>query len=404
MAESKGFFYFLFFWTAGVSTLFMWNSALSLTGYFNNRIESAIDFQYPFYFSFGSFVAFLLYKFFFKLMSFKVFMLALPCVTSGLFFSVFLIAEYLTKGSLKKYLFLAMITVAGFFNSLLQTRLMGYIFSFTFKEISAFNSGTALAGILTTLVSIANQLFFDSFSPDLTEEERNKAFFIQGVLYMVFNGLVLFFVMFVFTRWIRTKMDVEIKDDSATVSNGSIEDRTILKEEKEQAPGLFEVLLKIPDFFLHMIWIYAVSLSLFPTLTINMGLSEKGLNVGPPLVVLIFNVGDMVGKYIYSHLELKSKPGLFTINLCRIALVGFGAYVFRGSTPDPTLVNKAYITVPLLLILSISNGYLTSGLFSVSAAQVAPAELDANGFWMTLGLLFGITYGTLTTLVGVNSG
>ena len=52
--------HYIFFWTAGIATLFLWNCMLSLTGYLKTRVDKTVDDYYGFCFNFGGFIAFFL--------------------------------------------------------------------------------------------------------------------------------------------------------------------------------------------------------------------------------------------------------------------------------------------------------------------------------------------------------
>ena len=174
--ESRPLIHWVFFWTAGIGTLFVWNCVLSLSDYLANRYDEHASKYYPFFYNIGGFLSFLVFDMIYKRISFKNIIMGAPIVLVIIFVMIFVVGEMWEGASSMKFGFLlAIILIAGFFNSMMQTTLIRYSFGFTFIEISYYNTGTALVGLLTNAIALINAL---SLQPD--------DYFMKGLLYLIF--------------------------------------------------------------------------------------------------------------------------------------------------------------------------------------------------------------------------
>ena len=140
--------------------------------------------------------------------------------------------------------------MAGFINSMMQTTLIRYSFGFTFVEISYYNTGTALVGLLTNVIALINAL---SLKPD--------DFYLKGLLYLVFQIVVLIIVLLVFMRYCTVCMtSPEASDNTKSIKSES----TINQIDEETAsrykvhipePSLISTMMLISGFFFNMILI-----------------------------------------------------------------------------------------------------------------------------------------------------
>lgn len=102
--------------------------------------------------------------------------MGVPFILVAIFIAIFLVGELFEGASQGKFIFLlAIVLVGGFFNSLMQISIIRYTFTFTFIEISYYNTGTAIVGLLTSGIAFINAL---SLQPD--------NYFMKGLLYLIF--------------------------------------------------------------------------------------------------------------------------------------------------------------------------------------------------------------------------
>ncbi len=406
--NKKSTLHYLFFWTSGIATLFVWNSVLSLTDYFQYRFSASADKYYPFFFTIGGFVAFLFFDVIMKRMKLKTVMMAVPSLLVVIFIVIFALGElYKELNDTKFAIMLALTTVSGFFNSIMQTGLIRYAFGFSFVEISYYNTGTALVGVIVNIIALINSLIFvkTDASP---ADEVSQQFFWKGLIYTVFQVVALGAVLVIFGKYAAVYMkedpdapepQPQLEGEMISVQGGSATTTGLQLPE----PKLWSTLSIISPHFFNMILIYAITLGVYPGFTFAMGLGWSNFGTSIQVILLIFNLGDMFGKYLYSQLPMKAGPAPLFSSLARVLFVVFVVVLFNDSTTHPGLIGQWWVTALYVSSLAISNGYLTSALFSQSSERVPDRHKKNSGFLMTLGLLLGLTYGSLTILLGTKS-
>lgn len=391
----------VFFWTAGLSTLFVFNCILSQVSWFQNRFHEKAGFQIPFFFNAGSFTAFLVFDKIMGVLGFKRAILSIPALLVIISTLIFLLGEHMEKTPSKYYCLIPLIAFAGFSNSILQTTLIKYTFEFTYVEITAYNSGTALVGCFANLIAMANAYFL----------QGDDKLALQALIYLAFQGITLIAIIAIFLKYciecygkqLRSEaesiasMDKQLVDTVIEVSPSQVSDRLLTPDTR-----LKDTLLVILPYFFNMILVYTITLGIFPGFNFALGIGWKNsdtFGVSIQIILLAFNVGDFVGKWIYGLLPMKDNifPQLFS--LLRIGFVVFIVYAFVGSGHSE-LVDKAWLTLSYTFLLAVTNGYITSALFSLSSERAPPAHKSNSGFLMTLALLFGLTYGGLIAAFG----
>lgn len=381
--------HYIFFWTAGVGTLFVWNCVLSLTDYFANRYNPQASKYYPFFYNLGGFSAFLAFSQIVKRISFKHIIMGVPIILVVIFIAIYVVGEYYETVNTGKFsIFLALVTIGGFFNCILQTSLIGFSFAFTFIEISYFNTGTALVGIITNLIALVNTLIFDA---DQTPGKESEKYAKKGLVYLIFQIIALIIILGIFWIYCKTCHDLLPKLERNAVV------QTENAKPSEPQPSLLSTMMLIIGFFTNMILIYTITLSIYPSFNFALGL-EWDSPAYIQIVLLIFNVGDLIGKFLYSKISVKDGPLPQLLSLARIVYTIFIVIAFGGD--GQSSLYKWWINAIFTGTLAISNGYLTSCLFSLSSERVPDRHKKNSGFLMTLGLLSGLTYGSLVILLG----
>lgn len=404
-AQKQPAIHYIFFWTAGLSTLFVFNCFLSQLSWFKSRFDDRADFQISFFFTGGSFMAFLVFDKIMYILGFKRAILIIPGLLVVISTVIFLIGEHIEKSKSKYYSLVPLIVFAGFANSILQTSLIKYTFEFSYKEITAYNSGTALVGILANLIAIANAYFLQG--------EDNLA--LQALIYLAFQAIVLIIVMVIFLKYILVSyrkqvrsesesiasMDKQLVDTIVDVSPSQVDDNVLAPDTR-----LIDTLKMIAPFFFNMILVYTITLGIFPGFNIALGIGWTDgatFGVSIQIILLSFNIGDFFGKWMYGHLPLKDNLVPHIISLSRFAFVGFIFYMFAGAG-HPEFANKAWLNLSFSFILAVTNGYVTSALFALSSERVPINHKSNSGFLMTLALLFGLAYGSLCAAFGSSDG
>lgn len=396
ITEKAPLIHWVFFWTAGASTLFVWNCVLSLTDYLESRFDPKASKYYPFFYNFGSFFAFLVYDLVAPRVSFKRQIMAVPVMVVAIFIVIFMLGEHNVEPSSTKFAsMLSLLVVQGFANSLMLTTLMRYTFEFTYIEISCYTGGTALVGILTTLIAMMNGFLL-----------KQDDYYHKGLYYLIFQVACLVFILAVFSKYLTTSYTAEVQDPSNTLQSkvlieGEELGVTVTGDHKLiPHPSFWSTTKIIAPFMFNMILIYTISLSIFPKLTIDMGLNWKN-PVFIQVVLLIFNIGDFIGKSIYAKLPMADGPLPLILSLLRIVMSMMVVFIF-GEPSMPGMRDHWHLTSTFTMLLAISNGYLTSAFFSLGSERAPENHKQNAGFLMTFCLLLGLIYGSLCMILGTD--
>ena len=373
--------HYLFFWTAGMAFLLVWNCILSLTYYLQARIDPNIDKYYGFGYISGGFLAFFCVDTIKRLISFKTLLMSVPCFLIGLFIGAILLAEMVNGGdpsSLKLVVFLGLCVCMGFINAVANTALVRYYFRFSYVEVSFANSGNAFAGVLSNFVALMLTYMIDE--KQLTE---------TGIIYLAFGIVMLVVSLVIFWKYFE--------------SGEALDDAHYSTPPMKKADNIpFKETFKLMNsFFFQMLLNYTICLSIFPAFNFSMGLGYTHPS-SYQYILLSYNLMDCIGKSLYAKLPMKDNALPHIIGLVRVGYVGFVLYLFAGDG-HPEFINKAWITLTFVTTLALSNGYMTSAYFSLSSERVSSKHQSNSGFLMTVGLLLGLTYGSTTMLVGKKS-
>lgn len=383
--EKKPAIYWVFFWCSGVATLFVWNAVVSQTAYMRNRFDQSADKVYPSYYFLGGLIAFILYFKMLGSVSFKDKITIVPSILVTISIAIYYIGEYAPKNSTKFGVLMALCFSDGFFSAIIQTTLISYSFLFGRFEIAYCSAGGALVAIFINLISMANELAF-----------KEDEYHIKGLLYLVFQISTLSLLLVVFgTYCFRRKEDLKrlIVDTPRQLAEGLMNAEQ--REESSKQPSLLSTLAIIRPFFFNLIFTYTVTLSIFPGMCLDLGLNWSS-PAASQVILLCFNTFDCLGKTLFSVYKLSDNATPHLLCLSRSIFVAFVVLVF-GTYSYPELQNKAWITVGFTSIFSLSNGYLTAALFTLSAMRCPKEHKDNAGFLMTMALTTGLFYGALCT-------
>jgi hypothetical protein len=149
-----------------------------------------------------------------------------------------------------------------------------------------------------------------------------------------------------------------------------------------------------PLFFILMLC-FTSTLSTFPSLCFAAPIFPKD---GFAIPLLIFSFGDFLGRLVYGYMPIKD--GMFPLFYVVIrAVVINGMYYFITIQAWDDLMGNWVINYILILLLSLTNGHMTSACFNMAPARVADRLKKHSGFIMTMGLLLGLWYGAFVSLV-----
>lgn len=383
--EKKPCIYWVFFWCSGIATLFVWNAVVSQTDYMKNRFDQSADKIYPSYYFLGGLIAFILYFRMLGSMSFKNKITIIPSILVTISIAIYYLGEYAPKNSTKFGFLMALCFADGFFSAIIQTTLISYSFLFGRFEIAYCSAGGALVAIFINLISMANELAF-----------KEDDYHIKGLLYLVFQISTLCFLLLVFGVYcFKRKDDLKKLLSTATsqLAEGLLNPRQ--EADTDKKPSLWSTFLLIRPFFFNMIFTYTVTLSIFPGMCLDLGLNWSS-PAASQVILLCYSLFDCLGKTMYSIVKMSDTALPHVLCMCRAIFVAFMIYVY-GTYSHPDLQNKAWITLLFTSIFSLTNGYLTASLFTLSAMRCTKEHKDNAGYLMTLALTAGLFYGALCT-------
>ena len=384
-----------YFWTSGFAVLFVWSCLLSMTDYLKRRFDPECDKYIPFFFNFGGFLIFIVYGWLNKRISFRLQLILLPILLVIIFVVIILIGEkWDASGApfLKLATLLSLVTLSGSANGLLQTSIIRHAFKFTYLEISYYAGGNALSGIAVSGIALVS-----CFLIPADELFLNAMFYLAFVI-LVSIGLLYIFLKYLGGSYIRAEdyfdklAEMQTQQLATSISKSN-------PIESDDGPKYFQTLKKIQAYFFHMIFIFSVTLGVYPSMAFAMGLNMSHISFYQ-IILMIFNVGDVAGRYLYSKMPLSDNVVPHFLSLIRIGFVVYVVLMFDFTILAP-LINNPLCTFLFVFLLSSSHGYIQAGLFSLASERASTTkEKENSGFLMTLALIIGLSYGGLAILVG----
>jgi len=407
--------YAIFFWL-GIGTLLPWNMFITVNAYWDEKYRNVTESSngtiisgetedlaglWPGYLAVSSMVPnviFLILNGVFghkfktqpRLIVSLVFVIIL-----FIFTSVMVKIDTDTWQSTFMYLTLASVVAININAAIFQGGILGVAGKFPPSYMGAVFSGQAVGGIFasgTNVVVLA-----------LGATPTQAAFFCF-VLSVVFLGtaLVAYFVATrsEFYRHYLGEGDAQVHDDHKLLDNSP--------QHKTKIPvkvNPLSVLGSIWPYGLAVFLTFMVTLGCFPAITVRVkstvaeGLWPEKFFI-PVSCFLLFNVGDYLGRFLASMIQLP-KPGKFgatlTLILSLVRICFIPLFLFCNAVPGarsltPVLMESDTAYIIIMSIFSISNGYLGS-ICMMSAPQVVLDEEAQTAASLMVALL-GVGLGT----------
>lgn len=256
-----------------------------------------------------------------------------------------------------------------------------YTFNFSGNEISLFNAGTAVSGIIFSLLYIIVSLLDKD-----KDQNYDYVWWFLGVLTFTIS---LNFI--VFRKYIKNFLD---RKDDLTGETDALRE---IVENEEKNVNSSVVLKKILAMFFCLILCYAVTLACFPNLTLAVGsnwFGDNGAKQKSAVIALIFNVFDFFGKFSYKYLPMKDNIFVYIYSLLRIFFVFF--YVLAtDETLESGFFQTKFAGYGLLILMAFTNGHFTSVAYTLASERCENKLKKTCGFLMTVSLFIGLVYGGL---------
>jgi len=142
-----------FFIFTGISTLFVWNSVLSLTSYWSTKIAPGVQNYMGFPFMLGSFVCFFFFSSINSRISYIKQIILWPTLMTMIFFVYLAIGELIEDTTVKMTIFLIGCFIQGFLNNLVQMSQARFCMAWGEDEVRWYMGGTGIAGIGASLLN-----------------------------------------------------------------------------------------------------------------------------------------------------------------------------------------------------------------------------------------------------------
>ena len=426
----KPFLFSAFFWFAGMVTLATWNAVLSQNGYWCVKLQAGVDAFYPFVYFGGAVLNFFVYDLINSMISFKMQVIMIPCTQLVSFVAMFITCETMEAGTTAKLVVFQVICfIVGFVNNTLQTSVNKFCFNFRPKDITAMTSGTGLIGIVCAAIGLITNFTL----PDSPLWQ----YIIYQIYLTIFVGfsVVIFwlFIDFYYTKALINKKSDNYysgdnKVDTLKSSNDALSEDLVgpisyakpqmleknLMENNSTTNTMSEKVIDVinvgseretwaercvcfKDLFsmvFLVIQTYSTTLSIFPSLVFKNELMPAGPSGGFALVVLLYNIGDTIGKYIYNWIPLKDNVVLLIYVLLRSTIMP-AYYLLVACNVFEDYLRHWWLNYIVLVILSASNGHITSGAFNLAADRLEGANKRFAGFFMVMSLLLGQMNGSM---------
>ncbi|XP_056302191.1 equilibrative nucleoside transporter 2 [Danio aesculapii] len=426
-ALDKGGLVAVIFFLLGMGTLLPWNFFITAMTYFTDRLKNGNSTQPDSYmFSNNSVLLAQLPLLLFTLLNSILYQhIAEKIRIAGSMVAIlllFILTAILVKVDMDRDRFfsitMATIWFINMFGAILQGSLFGLVGKLPPRFSSVFMSGQAVAGIFSGLAMLFSNIF------ETNPESSALGYFITpcaATLLTLFCYLLLPHLRFAQTylEKVSTETADAVKEPSANGSEtvkvklndlghefndiGETEACEKLNEfnheqtEKSTVPQVFR---KIWVMALCVTCVFAVTLSVFPAITINTkpsGFFEGKNNIFVPLCsFLVFNVMDWIGRSLTSCLQWPSmKSRLFPIFvLSRVVFIP--ALMLCNVQPRnylPVVFNHDMAYIILMSLFAISNGYLACLSMSYAPQLVRPKDAETAGALMTFFLALGLSLG-----------
>ncbi|KAF7653533.1 hypothetical protein LDENG_00081700 [Lucifuga dentata] len=416
----------------GVGTLLPWNFFITATQYFNERLATpnvttngtsgttSKDYNYDNWMTLLSQLPLLLFT---LLNSFLYQWVRARLRIAFSLFSIFLLftlTAALVQVPLEPDTFfsvtMATIWFINTFSAVLQGSLFGVVGLFPPRYSTLFMSGQGLAGIFAALAMLLSIL------SNADKSSAALGYFITpcvatlGTLlcYLLLPNLE--FARFYLNRSQPDQMEtakelLSIADEKALNNNGDPEASSKFLSKPEENPehsSVLAVFRKIWLMALCVTCVFAVTLSVFPVITVRVQTVYKENTAWDKVFTcvccfIIFNAMDLVGRSAPSLIQWPSKksPLFPAAVLSRLLFIPLLMMCNVQNSRLTILFHHDCAFVTIMALFSFSNGYLASLCMSYAPQLVRCKDCETAGSLMTFFLVLGLALGaSLSFLLG----
>ncbi|GAB2285327.1 Epsin-3, clathrin recruitment and traffic between the Golgi and endosome [Dionaea muscipula] len=379
-------------WLLGNGCLLCWNSMLTIEDYYGNI--------FPNYHS--SRVLTLVYQpfDFFPLAILTYYEARINTRLRNLVgYSLFVVSAFMVlvlnlatggKGGIGPFIGICIISGAfGLADALAQGGMIGDLSFMPPVLLQSFLAGLAASGALTSALRLITKAAFESSTDGL-----RKGALLFFAISASFSLVCVLLYAFVFPRlpivkYYRSKAAVEgSKTVVADLAAGGIHEPRIEGEKGAKDIDRLstkQLFVQNVDYALDLFLIYLLTLSIFPGfLDEDTGKHKLGSWYALVLIAM-YNVWDLIGRYLPLLIMLKSRIGLMSASLARFLLIPCFYYTAKYG-------DQGWI-IMLTSVLGITNGYLIVCVMTTAPEGYKGPEQNALGNILIMCLVAGIFVG-----------
>ncbi|KAK5643124.1 hypothetical protein RI129_006969 [Pyrocoelia pectoralis] len=276
-------------------------------------------------------------------------------------------------------------------SAILSGSLFGIVGKFSPKYITAVFGGQALGAIFTAIVQIMALAI-------------GASSILSGFIYYMVGNVVIVISLFVYVMLtkaiyfkfhIATKMGTELHEFSNELLRPQlINHKMILKKIWKFAASVFSI--------------FCVTLSVYPGIAALIESESKGkawndIYFVPVITYLLMNCCDYTGRILASLIQWPKKGSLL-LALCVIRLGFIPLFLLCNVQPRqhlPVIFNRDYYYVIIMVLFSISNGYLGNLAMMCAPRVVKNHEKEIASSMMAIFLGLGLTVGSAISIIFV---
>lgn len=208
-----------------------------------------------------------------------------------------------------------------------------------------------------------------------------------------------------------------IQPEDLSVINEEVEDKVCITRINETEEGksinqevqkksqshIWNVFKKIQPMPILVWLIYVQTFMVFPGLALQKNIVGVNVAWGSTLLVLTYNVGDFMGKYLCSFRSYYNKVSTTAMILGRF--IFYISFIVILTVPNGQVINTDWFAFVNMFLFALSNGYATSAVMVLGPEQMSTKdEKETTGFIMNNGLYLGMMCGAFLALTFKNIG
>jgi len=271
--------------------------------------------------------------------------------------------------------------------------LLEYIFTLGTREISIFNAGIPLSGLLYCVISSLDEFFFSGLN----------GVYLARIL-LISNSLWI-----IVTTQITQKFIKKIYEQSDDFSNQDRIRNLISRTQNRKFSSLLAIFKEAIGVFVGYALNYVITFTCFPFLV--------GSNHYPSILSLycgfslMFYFSDMLGRYIVRFKAMRIKDGVsyYLYSIFRVVFIGIYYFIIQSEQKShPSDISKidkvlqsVYFGFVVLALLGFTHGHLDSSALRLSAIRVERNSRQKSAFVMVMAEVLGILYSCFITFTSI---